>query len=68
VGAEPVAEQHEMTAAELFVLPGDGERRELIDGELHVMSPAGVRHGLVADVPPGLRLPLSAVFEDLRQS
>jgi Uma2 family endonuclease len=34
------------TEAELMALPRDGQKRELVDGEIHV-SPAGVPHGLV---------------------
>jgi Uma2 family endonuclease len=36
-----------MTAAELFELPDDGCRYELIAGELQRMSPAGDEHGRV---------------------
>jgi Uma2 family endonuclease len=38
-----------MTAGELFVLPGDGMRHELIKGQLTTMNPAGSEHGLVID-------------------
>ncbi|MBB4635293.1 Uma2 family endonuclease [Longimicrobium terrae] len=34
-----------MTADELLAMPNDGTRRELVDGELREMSPAGERHG-----------------------
>ena len=34
-----------MTADELLAMPGDGIRRELVEGELREMSPAGERHG-----------------------
>ena len=37
-----------VTADELFRMRDDGMRRELVDGELHVMTPAGGRHGQVA--------------------
>jgi Uma2 family endonuclease len=37
-----------MTAEELFELPADGMRHELVEGELRTMSPAGERHGWVA--------------------
>lgn len=37
-----------MTADELFVLPDDGRRYELIEGVLNEMSPAGMTHGLTA--------------------
>lgn len=36
------------TAEELLELPEDGLRRELVDGELRVMAPAGAEHGRVA--------------------
>jgi Uma2 family endonuclease len=41
---EPVG----MTAEELFELPDDGMRHELVEGELHTMTPAGESHGWVA--------------------
>ncbi|CAN5145933.1 MAG: Uma2 family endonuclease [Euzebyales bacterium] len=37
-----------MTAAALFELPDDGWRYELVEGELHRMSPAGGTHGEIA--------------------
>ncbi len=37
-----------MTAEELFWLPDDGLRHELIKGELLTMSPSGESHGLVS--------------------
>ena len=37
-----------MTAEQLMDLPDDGRRRELVDGELREMAPAGFRHGRVA--------------------
>lgn len=36
------------TAADLFALPADGNCYELIEGALHMMSPAGNEHGNVA--------------------
>jgi Uma2 family endonuclease len=36
------------TVEELWELPDDGQRHELVDGELRVMEPAGARHGRVA--------------------
>lgn len=36
------------TAEELWKLPDDGLRRELVGGELRVMTPAGAEHGRVA--------------------
>ncbi|MFQ6039946.1 MAG: Uma2 family endonuclease [Candidatus Poribacteria bacterium] len=35
-----------MTAEELFWLPDDGKRRELVKGELREMPPASGRHGI----------------------
>ena len=37
-----------VTADELLRMPDDGLRRELVDGELRVMTPAGAEHGAVA--------------------
>ena len=37
-----------LTAEELFELPEDGLRHELIEGELRTMTPAGAQHGRVA--------------------
>jgi Uma2 family endonuclease len=37
-----------MTAEELFELPDDGSRHELVEGELIPMTPAGARHGAIA--------------------
>jgi Uma2 family endonuclease len=37
-----------VTAEQLAELPDDGHRRELVNGVLKMMSPAGGRHGLVA--------------------
>lgn len=37
-----------ITAEQLFKLPSDGKRYELVNGELRMMSPAGGRHGRVA--------------------
>jgi Uma2 family endonuclease len=36
------------TADELLRLPDDGDRYELVRGELRKMSPAGSRHGVIA--------------------
>lgn len=36
------------TAGELFALPSDGNRYELVEGVLRMMSPAGNEHGIVA--------------------
>ena len=37
-----------ITAEQLAALPDDGKRYELVDGVLHMMSPAGSRHGRIA--------------------
>ena len=37
-----------MTTEELSELPDDGLRHELVEGELHSMTPAGFEHGDVA--------------------
>lgn len=37
-----------MTAEQLFDLPDDGLRHELVRGELRTMTPAGYRHGRVS--------------------
>ena len=37
-----------MTAEQLFELPDDGYRSELVDGEIVRMTPAGGTHGIVA--------------------
>ena len=37
-----------MTAEELAAMPDDGNRYELVRGELKMMSPAGGRHGRIA--------------------
>ncbi|HEV2129464.1 MAG TPA: Uma2 family endonuclease, partial [Longimicrobiaceae bacterium] len=36
-----------MTAEELFAMPDDGMRHELVRGELRTMTPAGGEHGAV---------------------
>ena len=36
-----------ITAEQLLAMPDDGHRYELIEGELHMMSPAGSRHGRI---------------------
>lgn len=36
------------TADELLAMPDDGKRYELVQGELRMMSPAGARHGRIA--------------------
>ncbi|HEX8353452.1 MAG TPA: Uma2 family endonuclease, partial [Pyrinomonadaceae bacterium] len=35
------------TASELFVMPHDGSRYELVKGELRKMSPSGSEHGAI---------------------
>ncbi|HEX6372331.1 MAG TPA: Uma2 family endonuclease [Longimicrobium sp.] len=37
-----------MTADELLAMPDDGIRRELVEGELREMTPAGWQHGRIA--------------------
>ncbi len=37
-----------MNAEDLFRLPDDGKRRELVEGEIREMAPAGARHGRTA--------------------
>jgi Uma2 family endonuclease len=37
-----------MTADELLMMPDDGQRHELVRGELRTMSPSGAEHGWVA--------------------
>jgi Uma2 family endonuclease len=37
-----------MTADELLAMPDDGIRRELVEGELREMTPAGWKHGRIA--------------------
>jgi Uma2 family endonuclease len=44
---EPVATTHAITEEDLLRLPQDGQKYELVDGEIRV-SPAGARHGAVA--------------------
>jgi Uma2 family endonuclease len=45
--AVAAAEPRLVTADELFRMPGDGVRRELVRGEVREMSPAGSRHGRI---------------------
>lgn len=39
----------QMTAKQLAAMPDNGRRCELVEGVLHMMSPAGGRHGRIAD-------------------
>lgn len=39
---------HTMTADELLAMPDDGIRRELVEGEIREMTPAGWQHGRIA--------------------
>jgi len=43
-----IVEHELMTAAELLRMPDDGFRYELVQGELHKMSPASYEHGQIA--------------------
>jgi len=43
-----IVEHELMTAAELLRMPDDGFRYELVQGELHKMSPASHEHGRIA--------------------
>ena len=43
-----VSDPQNVTAEQLAGLPDDGQRRELVNGVLKMMSPAGGRHGLIA--------------------
>jgi Uma2 family endonuclease len=36
-----------VSAEELWLLPDDGQRRELVEGEVRVMAPAGFEHGRI---------------------
>src|ERR1700719_482571 len=36
-----------MTAEEMWLLPADGQRHELVRGELRTMAPGGFEHGAV---------------------
>ena len=46
----------QMTAEELFELPEDGQRHELVGGELICTTPAGAEHGVVAAFRCAVRL------------
>lgn len=47
--AEATLANHEwVTADQLLEMPDDGMRRELVRGEVHVMTPAGSEHGRIA--------------------
>ena len=45
----PAVAQKPTTAAELIQLPEDGNRYELVRGELVTMAPAGFLHGVIVD-------------------
>lgn len=65
-----------MVAEDLYRLPDDDRRYELVNGELRVSEPPGTWHGTLAsriivrdddsldgaDVVPGFRLPLAELF------
>lgn len=44
----PPAREELKTAADLLAIPDDGQRYELVDGEVRAMSPAGNKHGKIA--------------------
>lgn len=46
--ARSAAEVRPITADELFRMPDDGLRRELVRGEVRTMTPAGYDHGKIA--------------------
>lgn len=48
MSAHPVPAVAPVTAEQLMDLPDGGRRRELVDGELREMAPAGFGHGRVA--------------------
>jgi Uma2 family endonuclease len=52
----------QVTAEQLLRMPDDSQRRELVRGELRVMSPAGFRHGRVTATVGGL------LFDHVRQT
>lgn len=43
-----VTQLHTMTADELLAMPDDGIRRELVEGEIREMAPAGFEHSVIA--------------------
>ncbi|MCO6457874.1 MAG: Uma2 family endonuclease [Pirellulaceae bacterium] len=49
-----MAPQAILSAQQLLELPSDGQRYELVAGELRVMSPSGWRHGKVVGTMHGL--------------
>lgn len=55
---------HTMTADELLAMPDDGIRRELVEGELVEMTPAGGDHGMIG-MRLGWRLAQLAETENL---
>ena len=46
--ANEIKAANRITAEQLLAMPDDGNRHELIAGELQMMSPAGSRHGRIA--------------------
>lgn len=56
-----------MTADELFVMPHNGYRFELIKGELRQMPPAGSQHGRIA-AKIGIRLGIFVERNDLGET
>lgn len=49
-------------AEDLWSLPDDGQRHELVEGELRMMAPAGAEHGRVASIVNAL------LFDQVRQT
>jgi len=52
--------QEVQTADQLFAMPSDGNRYELVQGTLRMMSPAGSEHGNVCG---GWKLAVDDVFQ-----
>jgi Uma2 family endonuclease len=46
--AQAAIEPTLVTADDLLRMPEDGDRKELVDGELRIMPPAGEEHGAIA--------------------
>jgi Uma2 family endonuclease len=59
--ATDVARSRPLTAEDLYDLPDDGRRYELVEAELRTMPPAGFEHGYVAS---NSALPLTEFVKD----